>query len=157
MKRSLLVSSLLAVAVLAAGAAQAAGTAQTVTVTPAYSYTTVTTAPLVLGNGPDIPAGPDYPYPGAVVTTASPALITTPVLSTHYQPTPLVTFAAPAPMVATAGSTTVLGAGSSRLTTDVPSQAGEASTMTGGAPNLLTTNSHPISIVSGSPIVIYQY
>ena len=74
MRKAVVSASLIAAGLLAFGAAQA----QQALVTPAYTYTTVTTSPVFVTNGPDIPAGPDYPYeyPGrSKVVTPAPALI----------------------------------------------------------------------------------
>ncbi|RYF13276.1 MAG: hypothetical protein EOO30_21585 [Comamonadaceae bacterium] len=40
-------------------------------------------------------------------------------------------------------------------TYDVPQQAGEASTMTHGAPNLVTDNQHSTHVMGAGPMVVY--
>jgi hypothetical protein len=154
MKKSLLSLSLVAAGLFAVGAAQA----QTY-VTPAYSYTTVTTMPLAVGNGPDVPAGADYPYPHAASNGPAPALITTPVVSTHYLATPVVTMAAPLGSVTTTTAmvgTPMVSQSSASATTSVPLRAGEATTMGAGAPNAMVDGG-TISIVSSAPLVVYTY
>lgn len=154
MRKALLSASLIAAGLLAAAGVQA----QTL-VTPAFTYTTVTTSPVMVSNGPDIPAGADYPYDKTTrVALPAPALITSPVVTTYYTPTPVVTLAAPAPVVATTtvtSSTAVMGGASE--TSNVPQRAGEASTMTQGAPNLVTSNDQTFRIVSTSPVLVYSY
>jgi hypothetical protein len=155
MRKAVLSASLIAAGLLAAGALQA----QTL-VTPAYTYTTVTTSPVFVSNGPDIPAGPDYPYeyPGrSKVVMPAPALITSPVVTTtYYTPQPLLTLATPVASTTTVTSSTAVMGGASE-TSNVPMRAGEASTMTQGAPNLVTSNDQTFRIVSASPIVVYSY
>lgn len=152
MRKALLSASLIAAGLLVAAGAQA----QTL-VTPAYTYTTVTTSPVFVTNGPDIPAGPDYPYDKATnVVLPAPALITSPVVTTHYAPTPVLTLATPVATSTTVTSSTAVMGGASE-TSNVPLRAGEASTMTRGAPNLVTSNDQTFSIVSTSPVLIYSY
>jgi hypothetical protein len=152
MRKALLSASLIAAGLLAAASVQA----ETL-VTPAYTYTTVTTSPVFVSNGPDIPGGPDYPYEGArKAVLPAPALITSPVVTTHYVPTPVLTFATPMATTATVSSSTAVMGGASE-SSNVPQRAGEASTMTRGAPNLVTSNDQTFRIVSTSPIVVYTY
>lgn len=152
MRKALLSASLIAAGLLVAAGAQA----QTL-VTPAYTYTTVTTSPVFVSNGPDIPAGADYPYlPKQNVVLPAPALITTPVVTTYYMPTPVLTLAAPMATTTTVTSSTAVMGGASE-TSNVPARAGEASTMTQGAPNLVTSNEQTFRIISSSPVLIYSY
>lgn len=153
MRKAVLSASLIAAGLLAAAAVQAQ-----VLVTPAYTYTTVTTSPVFVSNGPDIPAGPDYPYDKAhSVALPAPALITSPVsTTTYYTPTPVLTLATPVAATTTVTSSTAVMGGASE-TSNTPLRAGEASTMSQGAPNLVTSNDQTFSIVSASPVVIYRY
>jgi hypothetical protein len=57
---------------------------------------------------------------------------------------------------ATVSSSTAVMGGASE-SSNVPQRAGEASTMTRGAPNLVTSNDQTFRIVSTSPIVVYTY
>ena len=59
-----------------------------------------------------------------------------------------------------AGTLAVTGFAQAQYTTDVPAQAGEASTMTGGAPNAKSTNSpytdNGVLVLNGTPHVTTQ-
>lgn len=98
-----------------------------------YGYTTPSTT--VLGAGPVTTYDYSYSNPTAVLG-AGPATVTT---YTYTYPASTV-YVTPAPMVGSRyDSYGVMHDGASE-TSNVPQRAGEASTMTNGAPNLVTNN-----------------
>lgn len=83
-----------------------------------YDWTLTSPSTTVLGAGPVVSY--DYYAPSTMVLGSGPATITT------YSYTPSVCY--------------TWGHGGASETSNVPLRAGEASTMTGGAPNVLTNN-----------------
>jgi hypothetical protein len=89
------------------------------------------------------------PAPGHVVTT-----------TTYYSPATVVTYPAPAvvhnnadTVVTEVHRAEVVNPYASAATFDAPTRAGEASTMTGGAPNMVTDNDRVI-LGSNSPVLV---
>jgi hypothetical protein len=104
---------------------------------------------------------------GTAVVSVAPALVApgSVVTTTSYYYHPSITAYA----VPVVPSTTVMGASSSSLhggasaTTNVPDRAGEASSMTGGVPNMAPNNFAAAPVISGytvigsGPTYIYRY
>ncbi|HYE41523.1 MAG TPA: hypothetical protein VEB23_16405 [Ramlibacter sp.] len=103
---------------------------------------------------------------GTYVMGAAPATVTTytytyPAVTTYSYATPVVTYgavavppsASPDTVVTYVHRPEVVSRTQSAATFDVPARAGEASTMTGGAPNMVTDNSRVI-MQSDHPVVV---
>ena len=84
--------------------------------------------------------------PGTVTTYTYTYTYTYPV-TTYTYTYPIHSYVYPAPSYAYGANTF-----------DVPAQAGEATTMTNGVPNVQTTNSAPlVSYYAGAPVIVYRY
>jgi hypothetical protein len=150
-KTSLSRALLLAGVVAAAGVAQAqtydvpqqAGEASTMTHGAPNLVTDNQHATHVMGAAPATVTTYTYTYP-AVTTYSYPAPVVSYGVPPSYVPDTVVTYV---------DRPEVVSRTASAATFNVPSRAGEASTMTGGAPNLVTDNSRVI-MQSDHPVVI---
>jgi len=107
------------------------------------------------------------PYPdGTAVVTMAPALVapgsvvTTTTYYYHPSTSYVTTYAVPVAPVIGASSSTLHGSASS--TTNVPDRAGEASTLTGGVPNMAPNNFAPpviagYTVIGTGPTYYYRY
>lgn len=95
------------------------------------------------------------PYPdGTAVISSAPVLVApgSVATTTTYYYTPYVTtYAVPVTPVIPSNSTTLHGGASS--TTNVPDRAGEASSMTGGVPNMAANNFAAAPVISGYTVI----
>jgi hypothetical protein len=96
------------------------------------------------------------------VMGAAPASVTTITYPTTIS-YPAITYPAPVVVAPNTDTTvtyvhrpTVVDRNAAAATFDVPARAGEASTMTGGAPNMVTNNDRVI-LQSSAPVVTYLY
>jgi hypothetical protein len=129
MKKALLSCSLLA-ALLGAGTVQAAQT---------------TDVPLQAGEASTMTNGvpnartTNSPYPDGTPVVVVPGYSYSPAYGTVIE-TPVATGVLVQPAVVDSVRPSASQLGSASVTSDVPTRAGEASTMTNGAPNLVTSN-----------------